>query len=265
MSEGSKEGTGGGSAENPEGRSVKGVIDIDAPPERVWRALTEAKELERWFPLDATVEPGEGGRIRMSWGNELDAWSDIRIWKPPKHLRISWSWGGGPAQITDYYLDGRGDRTVVRVVTSGFPEDSSWDDMVEGTRLGWVFELWQLKHYLERHAGKDRRAAYIRRRVSLTRPEAWRRLSEGIDFGDSTTEIFDRSPPWQLAGVSTQPREGMIRFTIDPTHTDPARRDVTVWVCAWGDTAAAVDEASARWRAELDRLFPEGEPIEAGT
>lgn len=45
------------------GRSAGGTVEIEAPIERVWRALTEAAELERWFPLEARVEPGEGGSI----------------------------------------------------------------------------------------------------------------------------------------------------------------------------------------------------------
>ncbi|MDX1567903.1 MAG: hypothetical protein R3223_08890, partial [Longimicrobiales bacterium] len=141
--------------------------------------------------------------------------------------------------------------------------DSSWDDMVEGTRLGWVFELRQLKHYLERHDGKNRRSAFIRRRIAAPRPEAWQRLTRGMDFETGITEIFDRSPPGQLAGITDNPPEGMIRFSVDPTHTDPSRRDVTVWVCAWGDVENAVEDVANRWRAELDRIFPEGEPIEA--
>lgn len=43
-----------------------GHIEIDATPERVWKALTDAADLVRWFPLEAKVEPGEGGGIYMS-------------------------------------------------------------------------------------------------------------------------------------------------------------------------------------------------------
>lgn len=38
----------------------------------VWRALTEAEELTRWFPLQARVTPGEGGEIWMSWNGHAD-------------------------------------------------------------------------------------------------------------------------------------------------------------------------------------------------
>ncbi|HET6639495.1 MAG TPA: SRPBCC domain-containing protein, partial [Gemmatimonadota bacterium] len=44
--------------ERPATRAAKGEIAIDAPVEVVWKALTDARELERWFPLEARVKPG---------------------------------------------------------------------------------------------------------------------------------------------------------------------------------------------------------------
>jgi uncharacterized protein YndB with AHSA1/START domain len=248
-----------------ETRAAAGEIEIDAPVERVWRALTEARELERWFPLEAEVEPGPEGRIRMSWGNEFDAWSPVEVWDAPRHLRLVWAMPGeAPVQVTDYHLGGEGGRTRLRVVTSGFPADASWDDMVEGTRLGWVFELAQLKHYLERHDGLDRRAAFLRRRIMLTREEAWARLTgpEGVT-ASAHGDVVDHTPPWQLALVTAEPRDGLVRFTVDPSHDEPDARDVSLFLCAWGDAAAEVDTAAEWWGGELSRLFPEGRPLDA--
>ncbi len=50
-------------------RSVERTIEIDAPVRDVWRALTDADELMRWFPLEARAEPGEGGSIWMRWAD----------------------------------------------------------------------------------------------------------------------------------------------------------------------------------------------------
>lgn len=248
-------------------RAASGEIEIDAPPERVWRALTEARELERWFPLEARVEPGPEGRIWMGWGNELGGWSPIEAWEPPHHLRIAWVMGEegeAPAQITDYRLEGRDGRTVLRVVTSGFPADAAWDDMVEGTRLGWVFELRQLKHYLERHEGEDRKAAFLRRRVGLSREDAWDRLtSPGSGVETLAGSVFDRTPPWQLALVCREPADSLVRLTVDPSHDEPEARDVSVWIGAWGPARDQVAEVADLWRGRLARLFPEGRELEA--
>jgi uncharacterized protein YndB with AHSA1/START domain len=45
-------------------------IEVAAPVEAVSKALTDAAELSRWFPLEAEVKPGVGGTIRLSWGPE---------------------------------------------------------------------------------------------------------------------------------------------------------------------------------------------------
>ncbi len=245
------------------GRSAGGEIEIDRPVERVWRALTEARELERWFPLQARVEPGPDGRIWMGWGHEFGGWSPVEVWDAPRHLRITWIMEEGPGQVTDYRLESREGATHLRVVTSGFPDDADWDDMVEGTRLGWRFELRQLAHYLERHESEDRRAAFLRRRVALSRDEAWARLVGERGVVDEVSgELFDRAPGWQLAYVGAEPGDALLRLSIDPSHDEPELRDVSVFLCAWGEDRAGVDGAAAGWRERLDRLFPEGRRLD---
>jgi uncharacterized protein YndB with AHSA1/START domain len=44
-------------------RRVEREIEINAVVEDVWKALTDANELARWFPLEARVTPGVGGKI----------------------------------------------------------------------------------------------------------------------------------------------------------------------------------------------------------
>lgn len=64
-------------------RSATGRVEVEASPERVWKALTDAAELVRWFPLEARVEPGEGGTVFMSWKNEYAGESKILAWRRP--------------------------------------------------------------------------------------------------------------------------------------------------------------------------------------
>ena len=41
-------------------RRLEKEIEIAAPASEVWKALTESKELAKWFPLEARVTPGVG-------------------------------------------------------------------------------------------------------------------------------------------------------------------------------------------------------------
>lgn len=244
-------------------RSVGFEVEIDAPIEAVWKALTDAAELERWFPLEARVEPGEGGKIWMSWKNEYAGESRIVRWEPNRHLAITW---GGPdwaehTQMTDYQLETRGGKTVVRVVTSGFPDDPSWDGWVEGTRRGWQFELQSLKHYLERHSGRLREVIYLRRRVALPHSEAWRRLMgpDGLGERPLSACTFIDDPPHQHAGVVPGLNDALLRISLDPCGGRADVLDVTLWLAAYD----VEEERLSRWRLEwpqlLARLFPEGE------
>jgi uncharacterized protein YndB with AHSA1/START domain len=73
----------------PAGRVIEDSVEIAAPIDAVWKALTDAEELTRWFPLDARVTPGPGGSIWMSWRNEYQWETSIEIWDPPHRLRLA--------------------------------------------------------------------------------------------------------------------------------------------------------------------------------
>src|SRR6185295_13980050 len=49
-------------------RSQQHEIVIDAPPEAVWKAISDAEELTRWFVDEASIEPRVGGMFTFSWG-----------------------------------------------------------------------------------------------------------------------------------------------------------------------------------------------------
>lgn len=246
-------------------RDAAGEVWIDAAPERVWRALTEARELERWFPLEADVEPGVGGTVRMSWGSEYDTEMPIVAWDPPHHLQTKWF---GQGVVTDYWIEAEEGGTRLRAVSSGFPLDASWDEWVEGTVRGWAYELRALKHYLERHEGQDRRALFLRRRVHLPREDVWSRLTgaEGLASRWTTGERLDEAPPVQIATILDDPPGAMTRASVEPVFQDDAgatadereAHDATLWISLWGEDGSRMSAIEEEWTATLERVFPEG-------
>jgi uncharacterized protein YndB with AHSA1/START domain len=51
-------------------RSHETRAEIDAPIEMVWKAITHARDIERWFAPKMSVEPHVGGAVIADWGPE---------------------------------------------------------------------------------------------------------------------------------------------------------------------------------------------------
>lgn len=184
-------------------RKFETEIEIKAPVQAVWQALTDAEELTRWFPPQAAVTPGVGGKILWSWPGITDWHLNIEQWQPNKHLRavydlrtevivktdeqteadaaikLAEASKGKPLQLAvDFFLQGRGGSTVLRLVHSGFGKGSPWDEEYDGISWGWLKELRSLRHYLEYHHGKPRHVGWARVTLpaNTSTASAWQRL-----------------------------------------------------------------------------------------
>jgi uncharacterized protein YndB with AHSA1/START domain len=131
-------------------RNIEIEIELMVSPERLWRAITEAEEIVRWFAPEAKVEPGPGGSIGLSWGPGMEGKEPILIWEPGKHLRVGSAGTAGSPKVVDYHIETRGGKTVLRLVHSGFEADGSFDDEYDSTSGGWALFLAMLKYGLDR-------------------------------------------------------------------------------------------------------------------
>ena len=100
----------------------------------------------------------------------------------------------------DFFLEARGESTIMRIVQSGFGADASFDDQYESTENGWAYFLYNLEHYLTRHRGQPRHMISLRTAMNVTREEAWPALT-GPDS-------LDISPPQPSAGAPCRIRLG---------------------------------------------------------
>jgi len=253
-------------------------MQVSAGPDAIWKALTDAEELARWFPLSARVKPGVGGSIFLSWGPGCEGEARIDVWEPGRRFR----WMEGQQEgsepkgnLLEWTIEKRGGKTLVRVVQSSFAGGTDWDDEYYGaTEYGWSFMLVNLRHYLERHAGTPRRVAWPRRKVVLAREEAYERLvapgglfregARGLAAGSefmleaATGENYEGAvefvrPPRGFC-ISVRPlNDALLWLTIEGT---PGQHEVQLWLSAYNLPQAKMEAFEKEWAAVLKRIFP---------
>ncbi|WP_218823604.1 SRPBCC family protein [Inquilinus limosus] len=100
--------------------------DLDHPPEKVWRALTEPELLAAWLlPNDIAAEEGRHFTLRGAPGTDKPVDCEVLAAEPPRLLRYSWRGRDAEARPLDtvvtFTLDGTAaGGTRLRIVHSGF-------------------------------------------------------------------------------------------------------------------------------------------------
>lgn len=148
---------------------------IAATPERIWKAWTDARELEKWF-FSKTMEMSarQDGIYRILWeGNDPEhnheRWGKYLEFDPPKKLVFEWM-GVGPKKNPaepgyDPQVDSRTvvsvtlapvvSGTLVKIVHTGWGEGEVWKGSRDSHQGGWTFYLENLESVL--NGGADLR------------------------------------------------------------------------------------------------------------
>lgn len=143
-------------------RTIEQTYEIAAPPATVFRALTDADELTRWWTTSAESDPRTGGSFAYTWEFETqperdhtrkDVYADVT---PDEHIRYDWPMPLGNT-VVDFRLEPSGEDTKLVLEHEGWGAAEEWDSAYEMHASGWQFFLGNLKSYLER--GEDRRAS----------------------------------------------------------------------------------------------------------
>jgi len=251
-------------------RRLEREIEVVAPAEEVWKSLTDPEELARWFPLEARVTPGLGGKIFLSWGPGFEGESEIVAWEPGKRLTCRQSMA-----IVEWTLESRAGKTLVRLVQSGFLGHSEWEnEWFDSTSYGWGFMLLSLQVALERHRGIPRQVAWPRLQVSVSRREAYRKLlSGGALFAQDLRTALHPGEMYSVATPAGEAYSGRVEFlsenrgfclsvhelndalfwlTIEGAH---GSIEVQVWLSAFGLEPARVASFNENWQRRLHAVF----------
>jgi uncharacterized protein YndB with AHSA1/START domain len=249
--------------------SLEKTIEVDGTPEQVWNALTDPKELVKWFPLEARVTPGVGGKFFVSWGPDCEGEAEIIAWEPGK--RIAWK---EPLATVEFTIEARGRKTLVRMVQSGFFSGEAWEnEWFESTDYGWGFILLSLQWSLERHPGVDRQVRWPRQKVSLTREETYARLlrAGSLFAGDLTT--FKPGDSFALKTTTGENWTGQLEF-IKPLRGfclsirelndallwvtiegSPESIEAQIWLAAFGLDENKLNNFQQQWSQRLSQIL----------
>ena len=265
-------------------RAFDFTIDIDAAPDAVWRALTDAEELVRWFPLRAAVTPGPGGSITWKWEDSWDWTTRIDRWEPARLLRLvqdySPSNSVAPATVAiEFKLESHRGQTRLRMVHSGFGEGAAWDNELDSISEGWPSELRSLKLYLERHRGRDRTVGRVQVSVPLPRETVWARLTgpdglnltpvepqAGSDFTITVPggpilrgNVAVALPQRSLTGIIPELETALLRL-VSWSQPD-GKSGAWIWLATYTNDPQPAGKFERSARQMVERLFPEAAPV----
>ena len=112
---------------------IEKTMELKAPVDRVWRALTDHVQFGEWFKvaLDGPFLPGARSTGRMTypgfehlpWEARVIAMDEPRYFAfewPPYYSGLDADTSADPWTLVEFRLEARGDGTLLNVVESGF-------------------------------------------------------------------------------------------------------------------------------------------------
>ena len=247
-------------------RKQEHEIVIDAPIEAVWKAIADGEELTRWFVAEASVEPGVGGTITISWDGEEKSSATIEAWEPNRKLRKKLApFDMGAAKqdsavpmIDEYTIERRDGKTVLRLVCSGIPDAPEWDGFYNGIDSGWGSFLRTLRHYLEHNRGKARTTVKVIGKMTGSLEDAWTRLRAAVE--PLGTTVFEKAPSMLEANI---PEIGDA-YLAHSASGGGGNSYVYTMLSVYGKTPAEVEVIRAKWQPWLEQVLGVESPSHAG-
>ncbi len=235
--------------------TIKLEQQIEAAPDQVFRAFTNATALREWLCDAAMVSPHPDGRIHLWWATGYHATGDFTKLLPGEKVSFTWQGKGDPMQTrVKVAISPDGEGSLVEVEHKGVGAGKKWADAASSIEEGWRLGLENLKSVLE--TGRDLR--FTRRPMlgilpdALT-PEAAARLgvpvSRGIllsgvveGMGAEAAGLREGDVVVRVAGVETPDWAGLQAAVSGLFAGD----EVDVAYCRDGEEASTIMTLSAR-------------------
>lgn len=154
-------------------KDIRFSLQIKAPPEQVYRALTSARELCRWWLAFAETDARNLGRVRMVWPKDvkrngglprrLGEMEAVYVDLEPAR-KVAWMCGlaarkRGIPPLQTFFINPKAGGSEVSLVHMGFPARGG-EKRFHDFNVGWEDALAKLKLYVE--TGKTLKAETLR-------------------------------------------------------------------------------------------------------
>ncbi len=130
-------------------------IDIAAPLEKVWRAITEPDLIAQWFGETAEFDATPGGRGSFAWPDHGPFRIAVEHVDKPKTLVYRWAREVGVDPVPGNSTLVRFDLTEIvggtrlDLLETGFEELADAQSAQAGNIQGWLAELGELVEFVE--------------------------------------------------------------------------------------------------------------------
>lgn len=144
---------------------VEREILIQAPPETVWRVVTESSQIAQWLSDSAELDPRPGGEGVLAFGDQAAPYvvrMRVEAAEPPHRFAFRWDYPDGEQPATgnslrvEFNLAAEGTGTRLRVTESGFAAlrqpDQDKAARYESHAKGWEVRLGRLQDHASQPA-----------------------------------------------------------------------------------------------------------------
>ncbi|GAA4958349.1 hypothetical protein GCM10023334_076030 [Nonomuraea thailandensis] len=135
---------------------IERTVQIAAPPDKVWAALTTAEGLSAWFGDDAAIDLHPGGPARMRFANGFTNHLRVERVEEPTVFGFTWQIYGLPDNdprrtYVEFTLEPIDAGTRLTVVETGFAQlpDGTHRTEYDAHIQGWTSELSELIDFLD--------------------------------------------------------------------------------------------------------------------
>jgi uncharacterized protein YndB with AHSA1/START domain len=247
-----------------ETRQHETITEIHAGVDQVWKAITDASQVQIWYAPEARIDLRTGGEYFVSWGEGAGATGQIEVLEPPKHLRVvaerdstmnteepEKSIKTSPVRVAiDFYLESHSDTTVLRLVHSGFLPSTDWDAEYHGTRKGWPIMLRILRYSLEHFGGAPGRQSWLYTASTVPLNDAWEAFTQSI----ASEAIKFVVPREEICATWAEMGDGLVYASFGENG---GRTGINLFVVLYNEATPRIGEAAAYWRGRLATIFPD--------